>query len=251
MKLQGKTALITGAASGIGLATARLFAAEGARVMLTDRNDPSAAADSLGADPNRIGVATFDVTDASAVQRGVDQTLARFGQLDILVNNAGIDLAKSVPDTSEAEWDQVLGVNLKGVFLCARAAIVAMRRGGQGVIVNVASELGLVGNPNTAAYCASKGGVVLLTKAMAIDHAREGIRVNCICPGPIATPLLERVIAAAEVPSQIHDDIVAGTLLGRLGRADEIARSILFLAGDDSSYMTGATLTVDGGWTAR
>jgi NAD(P)-dependent dehydrogenase (short-subunit alcohol dehydrogenase family) len=144
-----------------------------------------------------------------------------------------------------------MSVNLKGVFLCSRAAIPAMRRCGGGVIVNVASELGIVGSSEIAAYCASKGGVVQLTKAMAVDHAVENIRVNCVCPGPIATRLLERIIAAAPDPEAEERSIVSKTLLKRVGRPEEVARVILFLASDDASYMTGSIVAVDGGRTAQ
>ena len=144
-----------------------------------------------------------------------------------------------------------MSVNLKGVFLCSKAAILAMRRRGGGVIVNVASELGIVGASEIAAYCASKGGVVQLTKAMAIDHAPENIRVNCVCPGPVATPLLESIIAAAPDPELEERIIVSKTLLKRLAQPEEIAHAILFVASDESSYMTGSIVAVDGGWTAQ
>jgi NAD(P)-dependent dehydrogenase (short-subunit alcohol dehydrogenase family) len=175
----------------------------------------------------------------------------RFGRIDVLVNNAGIDLAKTVPDTSEAEWDRLLAVNLKGVFLCAKAAIPVMRHQGGGTIINVASELALVGGSAIAAYCASKGGVLLLSKAMAVDHAADNILVNCVCPGPIATPLLDSITRAERDPLAARREIEARTLLKRLGRPDEIATVIAFLASDDASYMTGSTVVVDGGWTAH
>ncbi len=180
----------------------------------------------------------------------IGKAVAAYGRLDVLVNNAGIELAKKVTETTEAEWDRLMGVNLKGVFLCSKAAILVMRRLGAGVIVNVASELGVVGGSDIAAYCASKGGVVQLTKAMAIDHAADRIRVNCVCPGPIATPLLESIIAQAGDPERERRSVVDRTLLRRLGEPEEIASVILFLASDESSYMTGALVMVDGGWTA-
>ena len=168
----------------------------------------------------------------------------------MLVNAAGIGLAGTIAATTFDEWRRVVDVNLTGAFLCCREAVRAMRPQGSGVIVNVASELALVGAAEMAAYCASKGGVLQLTRALAADHAREGIRVNAVCPGPVDTPLLDDLIAAAADPEAERRAIVASTLLGRLGRPDEIARAILFLASDDSSYVVGAALVADGGITA-
>lgn len=251
MRLAGKVAIITGAGSGIGLAAARLFAAEGARVLAADRLDPTEIATTIAAQGYVCVPATVDVRDASAVDQLVERAVARFGRLDVLVNNAGVDLPKTVPDTSDLEWNEVIDVNLKGVFLCSRAAIKAMRLTGGGVIVNVASELGVVGGSSLAAYCASKGGVVQLTKAMAIDHAGENIRVNCVCPGPVETPLLQSIIDGATDRAAELADIIDRTLMKRLGEPDEIARALLFAASDDSSFMTGSVLVVDGGWTAQ
>jgi NAD(P)-dependent dehydrogenase (short-subunit alcohol dehydrogenase family) len=202
----------------------------------------------------RGGKAIFiqaDVSKESHVTRMVKETIAAFGRLDVLVNNAGIVLAKKITETTEGEWDRVMSVNLKGVFLCAKAAINVMRRRGGGVIVNVASELGLVGGADVAAYCASKGGIVQLTKAMAIDHACDNIRVNCVCPGPVATPLLDSIIRQASDPAAERRHIEESSPLKRIGRPEQIASVIAFLASDDASHMTGAIVAVDGGWTAR
>lgn len=193
----------------------------------------------------------MDVSDDQGVAALFEETLSAFGRLDVLVNNAGIELPKTVTETTEAEWDRLMGVNLKGVFLCSRAAIRVMRRQGGGVIVNVGSELGIVGGSEIAAYCASKGGVVQLTKAMAIDHAADAIRVNCVCPGPVATPLLEAIISGSSDPAAERQSILQKTLFRRLGRPEEIASVILFLASDESSYMTGSIVAVDGGLTAQ
>jgi NAD(P)-dependent dehydrogenase (short-subunit alcohol dehydrogenase family) len=167
------------------------------------------------------------------------------------VNNAGIELAKRIPETSIEEWDHLMDVNLKGVFLCSKAAIPIMKRQGVGVIINVASELGLVGGSEVAAYCASKGGVVQLTKAMAIDHASDHIRVNCVCPGPVETPLLTRILAASQDPKEEKAHILESIPLKRIAKPEEIAGVILFLASEESSFMTGAVVAVDGGWSAR
>jgi NAD(P)-dependent dehydrogenase (short-subunit alcohol dehydrogenase family) len=251
MVMKDKVAVVTGAASGIGLATIRRLAAEGATVVGADVADTSEAIRDLA----RTGVpARFiqaDVANASQVEILVSETLTSFGRLDVLVNNAGVGLPKKITDTSEADWDRLLDVNLKGVFLCAKAAIPVMQRQGGGVIVNVASELGLVGGSEIAAYCASKGGVVQLTKALAIDHAGDNIRVNCVCPGPVETPLLQSIIEGSSSPDGERRSIIQKTLLKRLGRPEEIANVILFLASDESSYMTGSIVVVDGGSTAQ
>jgi len=250
VSLKDKVAVITGAASGIGLAAARRFVAEGAKVVVADVQD---ASHEVGEMIKQGGEALFvqaDVSSEPQVDRLIERTVAAYGRLDVLVNCAGVELSKKITDTSEAEWDRLMSVNLKGVFLCSKAAIPVMQRNG-GVIVNVASELGLVGGSEIAAYCASKGGVVQLTKAMAIDHAGDGIRVNCVCPGPVSTPLLEAIIRASSDPEGERRRIAEKTLLKRLGRPEEIANVILFLASEESSYLTGSVVAADGGWTAQ
>jgi NAD(P)-dependent dehydrogenase (short-subunit alcohol dehydrogenase family) len=251
VRMEDKVAVITGAKSGIGLATARRFAAEGAKLVAVDIKDASKEVGELVEAGGRARFVQADVSSASHVERLVQEALAAYGRVDVLVNNAGIELAKKVTDTTDSEWDRLMDVNLKGVFLCSRAAIPLMQLQGGGVIVNVASELGLVGGSEIAAYCASKGGVVQLTKAMAIDHAAEGIRVNCVCPGPVATPLLEATISGSSNPKEERRNILNKTLLKRLGRPDEIANVILFVASDEASYMTGSIVVVDGGCTAQ
>jgi len=243
-------AVITGAKMGIGLATAARFVADGAKVVLADIRDATEEADRLSGEGDAATFVEADVSSAASVEALVQATLATYGRLDILVNNAGIELARTVPDTTEADWDRLMAVNLKGVFLCSRAALAVMRRQREGAIVNVASELGLVGGSEIAAYSASKGGVVQLTKSMAIDHASEGIRVNCVAPGPVATPLLEAIIASAENPERERHSILSKTLLKRLAEPAEIASVIAFLASGEASYMTGSVVVVDGGWTA-
>ena len=251
MKLKGKVIIITGAKSGIGLATANRFASEGAKVVVADIKDAHKEVSEITRREAEALFVQADVSNGSQVAALIEKTLAAFGRLDVLVNNAGIELTKKVTETTEAEWDHLMNVNLKGVFLCSKAAIPVMQRNGGGVIVNVASELGLVGGSEIAAYSASKGGVVQLTKAMAIDHAGDGIRVNCVAPGPVSTPLLEAIIENSSNPEQERQSIVGKTLLKRLARPEEIANVIVFMASDESSYMTGSVVVVDGGWTAH
>jgi NAD(P)-dependent dehydrogenase (short-subunit alcohol dehydrogenase family) len=251
MRLQGKIAIITGAASGIGFATALRFAGEAATVVLSDIVDVSQRTNALVENGYKATFVSVDVSKEKEVMRLVETTVREYGRLDILVNNAGIELAKKVTETAEEDWDRLMNVNLKGVFFCSKAAIMAMQQTGGGVIVNVGSELGLVGAPDLAAYCASKGGVVQLTRAMAIDHAADGIRINCVCPGPIETPLLERIIASAADPLMERQRSIEKTLMKRLGRPDEVASAILFLASEEASYMTGSVMIVDGGVIAE
>jgi NAD(P)-dependent dehydrogenase (short-subunit alcohol dehydrogenase family) len=251
MRMNNKVAIITGACSGIGLSTARLFAAQAASVMAADVKDPSEGLVDLLHSEGHVRFLRTDVSDGRAVAALFEETINAFGRLDVLVNNAGIELPKKITETTEAEWDRLMDVNLKGVFLCSRAAIRLMRLQGGGVIVNVGSELGIVGGSEIAAYCASKGGVVQLTKAMAVDHAADGIRVNCVCPGPVATPLLEATISGSSDPVAERQSILQKTLFKRFALPEEIASAILFLASDESSYMTGSIVAVDGGVTAH
>src|SRR5436305_10910177 len=252
MRLKNKTAIITGGTSGTGEATALLFAREGARVAITGRNSERGTAvlsriKELGSDG--IFLRT-DVSQTSDCQRVVDETIRALGDIDILFNNAGVFYAQTALECSEREWDEQIDVNLKGTFLMSKYVLPHMIRQGGGVIINNSSGWGLVGGDKAVAYCASKGGVVLLTKAMAIDHGRQGVRVNCICPGDVDTPMLPE---DARMRGMKWEDYLAGCAnrpLGRIGADDEIAKAALFLASDDSSFMTGAALVVDGGGTA-
>jgi NAD(P)-dependent dehydrogenase (short-subunit alcohol dehydrogenase family) len=251
--LEGKRALITGAASGIGRATAMLFAREGAAVVLADRDaaQGEAVAREIQEQDGRALFVACDVTRADDCARAVEQAAKTFGGLDIVLNCAGIIVRRSVVDLDEADWDRVMNVNAKSVYLVSKFAVPIMQSQGRGgSIINISSGWGLVGGPNAAVYCASKGAVVLLTKAMAIDFGRYNIRVNCLCPGDTDTPMLReeaRQLGEAEVKFMAG---AASRPLGRVGTPEEIARAALFLASDASSYVTGAALVVDGGGLA-
>ncbi|WP_077471008.1 glucose 1-dehydrogenase [Rhizobium sp. P44RR-XXIV] len=251
MRLRDKVAVVTGGQRGIGFAIAEKFAREGAHVIIADIGDATQEAASLSAiGANKARFCKTDVGSEREIRSMVDAVVSEHGRIDVLVNNAGIEFYKPVTTTTEDEWDRLMRVNLKGVFLCSKAAIPAMRQSG-GVIVNVASELGLVGEANVAAYCASKGGVVMLSKAMAIDHGPEGIRVNCLCPGPVSTQLLEDVFLASDDPEWMRQSFERRMILNRLGTPEECANAALFLASSESSFMAGANLVLDGGWTTR
>lgn len=252
MRLLRKVALVTGGTSGIGRATALLSAEEGAQVVITGRDEARGRAVVVEIEETG-GSAVFvpsDVRFAADCRRAVDETLQAFGRLDILFNNAGVFYANTVPDSSEEEWDWTIDTCLKGTYLMCKFALPVMIAQGHGVIVNNASGWGLVGGEAAAAYCAAKGGVVLLTKAMAIDHGRQGIRVNCVCPGDVDTPMLPD---DAKKRGMTWEDYVASASdrpLGRIGKPEEVAQAVLFLASDDSTFITGAALAVDGGGTA-
>jgi NAD(P)-dependent dehydrogenase (short-subunit alcohol dehydrogenase family) len=252
MRLKDRVALITGGTSGIGEATAVLFAKEGARVTITGRDEKRghAVAERIMNDGGKAIFIRSDVRRAEDCRQAVDETLRAFDDLDILFNNAGVFFPHTTLDCTEEEWDLQLDVNLKGTFLMSKAALPRMIKLGRGVIINNSSGWGIAGGDSAVAYCASKGGVVLLTKAMAIDHGRQGIRVNCICPGDVDTPMLPE---DARMRGLKWEDYLAGCAnrpLGRIGTTDEIAKAALFLACDDSSFMTGAALVVDGGGLA-
>ena len=252
-RLQDKVALITGGTSGIGEATARLFAVEGARVSFTGRRRELGEhiAAEIEASGGEALFVPGDVTDAAHCEQAVAATLAAFGRIDILFNNAGIVPHGTIEETDEETWDRAFAVNVKGVYWMTRLALPIMRRQGGGVIVNNASDWGIVGGPGHTAYSATKGAVVLMTKSVALDYARENVRVNAICPGDT---FVERWRTDdRDAASSLEDELKAmgdALPLGRVGAVDEIARAVLFLASDDSSFMTGATLIVDGGNTA-
>jgi NAD(P)-dependent dehydrogenase (short-subunit alcohol dehydrogenase family) len=247
MGFSGKVVIVTGAASGMGAATAREFAAAGAKVVIVDRNAELArqVAGEIEADAPMAG----DVSDSAFCDRVVAQTLALYGRLDVLVNAAGIIVRASGENTSDEEWNRIMGVNVSGVFFMCRAAIKAMKPRG-GAIVNFGSIWGDLGAAGVAAYCASKGAVHNLTRALALDHAKDGIRINAVCPGEVNTPMLQserREPVTPELLQRIADSVP----MGRLAEPVEIANLVLFLASDKASYMTGSLVLVDAGFAAR
>jgi meso-butanediol dehydrogenase/(S,S)-butanediol dehydrogenase/diacetyl reductase len=255
--VNGKIALVTGAGSGIGRATALLFAERGARVMCADIDASAAEATSASIQQRgcEAGAVAVDVSRVTDAKRMIDETVERWGRLDILFNNAGILFHRALPDIEEDDWDRMLGVNLKGVFLGCKYAIPVMAASGGGAIVNTASDAGLRGLQGLTAYCASKGGVIQLTKAAAIEWASQNIRVNCVCPGGVktgmTTPYMEEALKREGITEQEYWDRVGrGHPLGRVAEPEDIAQAVLFLASDASSFITGVALPVDGGLNA-
>ena len=252
MRLADKVALITGGTSGIGQATALLFSEEGARIAITGRN-ASRGQEVVRKIKEAGKEAIFvkaDVCISEECSQTVEKTLQAFGRIDILFNNAGVYFPNTVVDCTEEEWDLTLDINLKGTYLMSKFALPAMIAQGSGVIINNSSGWGLIGGNEAAAYCASKGGVVLLTKAMAIDHSPQGIRINCICPGDVDTPMLAEDARQRKMSWKDYLANASNRPLRRIGKPEEIAKAALFLAADDSSFVTGAILAVDGGGTA-
>ncbi len=254
MKLTGRVAVITGAGTGIGRATALLFAREGAKVVVNyahSEDEANEVVQKIKAFGGEAFAIKADVSKEAEVKKMIDETIKKYKKIDILFNNAGIELQKPITLTSEEEWDRVLAINLKGMFLCSKHAIPKMEANKKGVIINTASVAGLVGSANLSAYCASKGGVVLLTKTLALELAHQNIRVNCICPGAIETPMIRRFIEQSPDPKEFEQQLNDMHPLGRMGRPEEIAQAALFLASDESSFITGHALAVDGGFTAQ
>lgn len=252
MQLRNKTALITGSAGGIGRATALLFAREGALVSLVDLNEEagSKVAHEISESGGRAIFECADVTSAADCRRVVERTVREFGSIHILFNNAGIIRRATVIETSEEDWNAVMAVNTKSVFLMCRAVIPIMDRGQGGSIINTASGWGLAGGARAAAYCASKGAVVTMTQAMAIDHGRQNIRINCICPGDTDTAMLRSEARQLGEPEDRFLSEAAKRPLGRVGKPEEIAQTALYLASEAASFVTGTALVVDGGGLA-
>lgn len=249
MRLQDKVAIITGSGSGIGRATALLFGREGARVMSVDLigDTAEATAGEIRDGGGQADSLQADVSVAADVERMINTTVERFGRLDVLVNNAGIEVSMPIVQVPEEMWDRLIDVNLKGVFLGCKYAIPQMLKQGGGAIINTASIAGLRGFATLGTYSASKGGVVLLTKTLAVEYAPFNIRINCVCPGMIRTPMLERGLTAVPNPEEARELIRQVHPMGRIGEPEEVARGILFLASDEASFITGVPLPIDGG----
>jgi dihydroanticapsin dehydrogenase len=249
-RFEGRVVLVTGGGSGIGRAACGLFAGEGAEVAVADRSEREGRETASRLDGHGVFVC-LDVADPAAVAAGVEAVEERFGRIDVLFNDAGVELSRPLHETTEEEWDRVFAVNLRGMFLVCRRVLPGMMRRRTGCIVNVSSISGLLGWPASAAYCASKGGVIQLTRQMAVDYAPHGIRVNCVCPGTTLTPMIERLFAQEPDEPAARRRVAAMHPLGRFARPEEIAEAVLFLASDEASFITGAALPVDGGYTAK
>jgi len=250
MRLEGKVALISGGARGQGAAEAKLFAGEGAKVVFGDILDDLGK--QVEAEIHEVGGEALyihlDVTNAADWASAVEAAVSRYGRLDVLVNNAGITIRKNVEDTTEEDWDRIMAINAKGVFLGTKQAIPAMRESGGGSIVNISSTAGLVGNPfGGASYAATKGAVRLFTKATAIQYAKESIRCNSVHPGLLETPMNRDMLADAAHREERTQRIP----LGRVGTAEDVAYGVLYLASDEASFVTGSELVIDGGATAQ
>ena len=247
-RLAGKVALVTGAGSGIGQTTARRFTEEGARVAVADvRGD--AARETAGELEGAIAV-ELDVASRPSVEAGLQAVVEAFGGLDVVVNNAGVTIVGAAHELSEEDWDRELDTNLKSIYLVSKAAWPLLGERGGGAIVNTASIAGLWAIPADAAYCASKAGVIMLTKCMALDGAKAGIRVNCVCPGFTETPMIEGYFEAQPDPAEARRFAERLHPLGRLGRPLDIANAMVYLASEEAAWVTGAALVVDGGLTS-
>lgn len=251
-RLAGKVCLITGAARGIGATTARMFAREGARVALIDLRDElgQGVVDEIRGSGGQASYFRCDVTDAAQVKAMVRAVQDEFSTVNVLFNNAGTAIVGTVEELSEELWDRQFAINVKSMFLCSKHVVPIMREAGGGSIIHQSSESGLIGFPMHPAYCASKGAVINLTRSMALTHAPDKIRVNCICPGTIPTPLYHEFADALENKDEVEEMLRREHPLG-LGTEEDIAYAALYLASDESRYMTGAPMIVDGGYTAK
>lgn len=251
-RLQGKVALITGAASGLGAESARRMSEEGARVILTDVSAEAGTdvADQIQARGGEAVFMAHDVTSEAAWAEVAARGMEAFGRIDVLLNSAGVGGGEPILETTYESWRRVIAINLDGTFLGMHVVAPIMAKAGSGSIINISSILGKVGSPGAPAYCASKGGVLMLTKATALELAPLGVRVNSIHPGFIDTPMVSNALHEAENGNEMRDMIISRHAMGRLGRPREIADGVVFLASDESSFMTGSELVIDGGYTA-
>jgi NAD(P)-dependent dehydrogenase (short-subunit alcohol dehydrogenase family) len=251
-RLQGKRCIISGASRGIGATSARLFAREGASVVLFDLKDDLGAqvvADIVNAGGEAL-YQNCDVTSLAKVSAAVEAAVQFLGGIDVLFNNAGTCLEGGVEKLSEEDWDRTFAINVKSMFLCSKFVVPVMRQNGGGSIINMGSESGLIGFPMHPAYCASKGAVLNLTRSMALGHAKDNIRVNCICPGTIPTPLYQEFVSSLPNRAEVEASLKKEHPLG-LGTEEDVAYAALYLASDESRYMTGSPLIIDGGYTAK
>jgi len=248
MEIADRTAVVTGAATGIGRGIAEHFARAGARVLLADvAEDGATAAEGLVAEGREAEFVRADVGDESDAKGLAQGALDRWGRLDILVNNAAIQLEETIEDTESEQWDRLMRVNLKGAFLCSKHAIPAMRSGGGGSIVNIASVNGFWVEPGLGAYCTAKGGVITLTRSIAADFGRDGIRCNCICPGYVDTGMAGRYLESQPDPERARAEVATLHAIGRVGQPEDIAACAQFLASDAAGFATGAAFVIDGG----
>jgi NAD(P)-dependent dehydrogenase (short-subunit alcohol dehydrogenase family) len=250
-RLAGKVAIVTGAASGIGAASARVFAEEGAKVALADRNEQllNEVTGEIVSNGGTAIAVPADVEDEASIANLIERTVSEFDGLHVMYANAGISGRFELESVTTEEFDRVIRVNLRGPFLCAKHAVPAILKSGGGSVIFTASELALVGSPNASVYSASKAGLIGMARGLALDYAEAGVRFNCICPGAVDTPMLWGEEKGER--DEVEADISSRMPLGRVGKPEEIAKSALYLASDDSSFVTGHALVVDGGWTVR
>jgi NAD(P)-dependent dehydrogenase (short-subunit alcohol dehydrogenase family) len=251
-RLAGKAALVTGGGSGIGRAIAVAFAREGAKVAVAGRRPEKLRETLRETEPHGGETLAIrcDVSKSKDAERAVQEAADAFGSLNVLVNNAGALHVSTIEAMTEEQWDRLMEINLKGPFLMSRAVLGEFRKAGGGTIVNIGSVLGLIGMKDRAAYCASKGGVTLLTKALALDHAHENVRVNCICPSIVETELVAGLFAEGAAGEALRKARIAGIPLGRMGRPEDVAEMAVFLASEESSWLTGTAIPLDGGLSA-
>ena len=250
MDFRDKVVLVTGASRGIGEAVALLFAEKGAKVAVnSSKTGGSTIADLIKKSGGSAAFVQGDVSNSESAREIVEKTVEAFGRLDILVNNAGVVIPGSLENTPEEDFDLTFRINVKGVFLMSKYAVQQMKKQGGGVIVNIGSVAALKGHRDRAAYCASKGAVVALSRAMAADHVKDNIRVNVVCPGTTYTPAIEEKIRNAPDPAAMEAAFVERQPMGRLGHVEEIAQAVLFAACDEAAYMTGSVIVIDGGMT--
>jgi dihydroanticapsin dehydrogenase len=251
MLLDKKTAIVTGSASGIGAATVALFLQSGANVVAVDVQEPACPTSLEQQFGGRVRQVHGDVAEEATAKKAVQSALASFGQLDVLINNAGIAAIKKIHEHTPEEWDRVMNVNVKSIYWFARHVIPVMQKHGSGVILNTGSISSVVGLPRQGAYGPSKGAIVQMSRQMAIDYARDGIRVNAVCPGTVDTPLLQKAAYDSGNPAGFLAQLAAGHPIGRIAVPEEIAQFFLFLASDQARFITGAVLMIDGGYSAQ